>query len=177
MIEQNDIDELLRLFETPWTMVAMNPEEHGLVMVTPKPMTHVVEGFSADAEIKHCYHNSYKTLRNASMQVSDMDEWRYVVGIAMGVIPVNHSWVKYRNDYYDPTWERFTEDGIRDKYYPVAELTYAELMEVVMDNDYLPPCAIDMLTKYPELLVKDAAALRKAYDESRVAKYVEGLER
>jgi len=76
--------------------------EHGSHRVGSKPVTgHPVLGKIPDINMpKGCY-------RNASLAALVCDEAKYIEGIAQGyLIPMQHAWIEYEGELYDPTWEK-----------------------------------------------------------------------
>jgi hypothetical protein len=79
---------------------------------------------------KECFNNS------ATIVLSKPDA-AYCIGFANGVIPVEHAWVRIGEDYYDPTWEKFSEIG--QAYKLIRTFNRKELINFLNQSGDYPP--------------------------------------
>lgn len=97
---------------------------------------------------RECYNNVFNMLPFNY----EGREVRYVVGYAVRAclgIAIDHAWLRIGDTYYDPTWQIHNEGGIEDcTYYVVAELDFADFMEVIRENESCPPCAFDIQSRF-----------------------------
>jgi len=131
--------ELMEYIETNAKLMESNPGVHlyqyllenGVHKVGSKPVTgHPVLGKIPDiSRQKGCY-------RNATIAALVCDEAKYIEGIACGhLLPMQHAWVEFEGEIYDPTWERI-EDLT-----PLSECEYLgvevpkEHVEATIDSD------------------------------------------
>jgi len=107
-------------------------------------------------EQKACYNNSVKSMtelmsidRQAAHEtgwnITDKPGLTYVMGYGLSVIPIEHAWIKVDGIYYDPTWQKFSK--LSDYYFPMFEVQYPDIFDMLTEFGFCPPSPLDYLTK------------------------------
>ena len=117
-------------------MLGISVDEAEEIIV--KPLTDELKSILNLVKMKACYNNSY--------HYASLFGATYVLGYAAGIFPVDHAWIKYEGEYYDPTWEKHLDDGIDGKsYVKLFEFEPSHLMGAIEANRMIPPSVIDVL--------------------------------
>jgi len=79
--------------------------------------------------MKACYHNAFRlAARRKSL--------RFVEGVAVGIIPVDHAWcVNARGEVIDPTWEDATSGERAKRAYFGVEINLTAVRRAIRDHE------------------------------------------
>lgn len=90
-----------------------------------------------EVKFKSCFNNSAK-LCLSSQNIE------YCIGYALSVIPMEHSWISIDNQYFDPTWEKYSEIG--KSYMLLRKFNSDQLFEFLDKSENYPPDIWNMIT-------------------------------
>jgi hypothetical protein len=118
------------------------------------PLTEVLSEMGDMIEPNDCYNNALRVLA-----FLDDEQARYCAGVAITPygMTVPHAWIKTRDKYHDPSWEKglvTTEDYT---YFVMAELNREQVFQMLVDNDMNAPCALAVKLINPQFLLEVAA--------------------
>ena len=117
-------DDTLDIVRLNVVMMRESPDLVREVTVQPceRFLTEYLRGKIA---LKACYHNTWEAMKFLLPLCRDA---QYVLGFWCYIIPVEHCFLKYNNNYYDPTALLF-DDNSQTRYFSLYELSYTEVVK------------------------------------------------
>ena len=117
-------DDILDFVRLNVVMMRENPDLVREVTVEPCE-DYLVKSLDGKIALKACYHNTWEAIQLLTKY--KFKDVRYVLGYWCHIIPVEHCFLKYNNNYYDPTALLF-DDNSQTRYFSLYELDITEVM-------------------------------------------------